>query len=155
MKWGGTDSKWGGRAPLAPRWRRPGFRLQSTPTGSGPKFVQRPDGVTTSPTPLGTVLVWSQKNYLRFLLIVRFSKSSYGCCHRRNRTFRYDGFRLSHFGPGSFGLAVSVWGHFSHDTSVHKQLIAIVYLNDYIGRRNVTLAGVREVMIVIKSELQL
>jgi len=48
-----------------------------------------------------------------------------------------------------------VWGHFSHDISVHKQLIAIVYLNDYIGRRNVTLAGVREVMIVIKSELQL
>jgi len=23
VKWGGTDFKWGGRAPLAPRWRRP------------------------------------------------------------------------------------------------------------------------------------
>jgi len=42
----------------------------------------------------------------------------------------------------SFGLAVSVWGHFGRDISVHKQLIALVYLNDYIDRRNVTLAGV-------------
>jgi len=39
-------------------------------------------------------------------------------------------------------LAVSVWGHFGHDISAHKQLIAFVYLNDYTGRRNVTLAGV-------------
>ena len=67
-------------------------------------------------------------------------------------------FGLSHFGRGSFGMAVSVWGHFGHDISVHKQLIATVYLNDYIGRQNVTLASViptpfREVIIAIKSEL--
>jgi len=37
---------------------------------------------------------------------------------------------------------VSVTGHFDHDISVHKQLITFVYLNDYIGRRNVALAGV-------------
>jgi len=54
--------------------------------------------------------------------------------------------------------AVLVWRHFGHDISVHKQLIAFVYLNDYIGKRNVTLAGVIPtpfwgVMIVIKSEL--
>jgi len=43
---------------------------------------------------------------------------------------------------GHFGLTVSVWGHFSHDLSVHKQPITFVYLYDYIGRQNVTLAGV-------------
>ena len=48
---------------------------------------------------------------------------------------------MSRFGLGRFGLAVSVWGHFGHDISVHKQLITFVYLNDYIDRRNVTLAG--------------
>jgi len=42
---------------------------------------------------------------------------------------------------GYFSLAVSVWGHFGHDISVHEQLITFVYLN-YIGRGNVTLAGV-------------
>ena len=80
------------------------------------------------------------------------------------------------FQSGQFGLAVSVsavsvwavlvwavsvWPFRSGDisvTSVHKQLIAFVYLNDYIGRRNVALAGVIptpswEVMITIKSEL--
>jgi len=41
-----------------------------------------------------------------------------------------------------FGLDVSVWVHFGRRISVHKQLIIIVYLNYYIGRRNVTLAGV-------------
>ena len=51
-------------------------------------------------------------------------------------------FRSDPFWPGPFVTAVSVWGHFGHDISVHKQLIAFVYLNDYIGRRNVTLAGV-------------
>jgi len=53
---------------------------------------------------------------------------------RRNRTFRSGRFSISRFGLGGFGLAVSVWGHFDHDISVHKQLIAFVYLNDYIGR---------------------
>jgi len=43
---------------------------------------------------------------------------------------------------GHSGLTIPVWGHFGHDISVHKQLITFVYLNDYIGRRNVTLAGV-------------
>jgi len=46
---------------------------------------------------------------------------------------------------GHFGLALSVWGHFDRNISVHKQVIIFVYLNDYIGdtgRRNVTLAGV-------------
>jgi len=62
------------------------------------------------------------------------------------------------FGLGSFGLAVSVWGHFGHDISVQKQLIAFVYLNYYTGRRNFMLAGVipipfRGVMTAVKSEL--
>ena len=56
--------------------------------------------------------------------------------------FGLSRFGLGRFGLGRFGLAVSVWGHFDHDISVHKQLIAFVYLNDYIGRRNVTIAGV-------------
>jgi len=43
---------------------------------SGPEFVQGPDGVTTSPTLLGPVLVWSQQNYLKLLLIVRYFWSS-------------------------------------------------------------------------------
>jgi len=55
----------------------------------------------------------------------------------RNRTFLSGRFGLSRS-----DLAVSVWGHFGHDISAHKQLIAFVYLNDYTGRRNVTLAGV-------------
>jgi len=41
-----------------------------------------------------------------------------------------------------FSQAVSVWDHFGRDISLHKQLIIFVNLNDYIGRRNVTLAGV-------------
>jgi len=28
---------------------------------------------------------------------------------------------------GHFGLAASVWGHFGHDISAHKQLITFVY----------------------------
>jgi len=51
-------------------------------------------------------------------------------------------FGLSRFGLAVLVWAVSVWEHFGHDISVHKQLIAFVYLNDYVGRRNVTLAGV-------------
>ena len=59
---------------------------------------------------------------------------------------------------GHFGLAVSVWGHLGHDISAHKQLITFVYWNDYIGTRNVTLAGdiptpFWGLMIAIKSEL--
>ena len=33
-------------------------------------------GITTSPTMLGCVLMWSQMNYLIFLLIVRYLESS-------------------------------------------------------------------------------
>jgi len=41
------------------------------------QFVcQGPGGVTTSSTLLGPVLVWSQQNYLKFLLIVRYFGSS-------------------------------------------------------------------------------
>ena len=48
---------------------------------SGPKVVQGPGGVTTSPTVLGPVLVWSQRNYLRLLLTLGYFKSSSkGCC---------------------------------------------------------------------------
>jgi len=46
------------------------------PLESGPKFVQGPGGVTTSPTLLGPVLVWNQQNYLRLLLIVKYFGSS-------------------------------------------------------------------------------
>jgi len=33
-------------------------------------------------------------------------------------------------------------GHFDRGIPVHKQLIRFVYLNDYIGRRNFSEAGV-------------
>jgi len=46
------------------------------PTGKRPEVVQGSGGVTTSPTLLVPVLVWIQKNYLKFLLTVRYSKSS-------------------------------------------------------------------------------
>jgi len=50
------------------------------PRESGSEVVQAPGGVTTSPTLLGPVLVWSHQNYLGLLLIVRFFRSSEGCC---------------------------------------------------------------------------
>jgi len=53
--------------------------------------------------------------------------------------YGYATFRSGRFGQGVF------W---SGDISVHEQLITFVYLNDYIGRRNVTLAGV----ILLRSE---
>jgi len=43
---------------------------------SGPKFVQGPVGVTTSPSLLGPVMAWSQQNCLRLLLIARYFGSS-------------------------------------------------------------------------------
>ena len=46
------------------------------PRESRPEFVHWPGGVTTSPTLLGPVLVWSEQNYLRLLLIVRYFGSS-------------------------------------------------------------------------------
>ena len=57
-------------------WRTKSFRLQSTPTEKRSKVCQGPGGVTTSPTLLDPVLVWSQQNYLRLLLIVRYFGSS-------------------------------------------------------------------------------
>jgi len=99
-------------------WR--GKSCWLNPRESDTNVVQGPGGVTTSPTLLGPVLVWSQQNYLKLLLlIVRFFKSSYGCCPRQNRTFRSGRFGMSRFG---------------HDISVHKQLIAFVYLNAYQGQ---------------------
>ena len=56
--------------------------LLAKPTEKRPDVVQGLDGVTASPTLLGPVLVWSQQNYLRLLLTVRYSKFSYGCCLR-------------------------------------------------------------------------
>jgi len=54
----------------------PGKNGELSPSGysrhsreSGPKFIQGPGGVTASPTLLGPVLVWSQQNYVRLLLI--------------------------------------------------------------------------------------
>jgi len=54
------------------------FRLQSTRHSqeSGPKFAQGPGGVITSLTLFGPVLVWSQQNYLKLVLIVRYCESS-------------------------------------------------------------------------------
>jgi len=43
---------------------------------SGPEIVQGLVGVTTSPTLLGPVLLWSQQKFLKLLLTVRYSKSS-------------------------------------------------------------------------------
>jgi len=52
------------------------------PRESDPDVVQGLGGVTASPTLLCPVLVWSQQNYLKLLLTVRYSKFSYGCCPR-------------------------------------------------------------------------
>jgi len=46
---------------------------------SGPEIAQVLVGVTTSPTLLGPVLLWSQENYLKLLFTVWYSKSSWGC----------------------------------------------------------------------------
>ena len=43
---------------------------------SGPEVLRVPGGVTTSPTLLDPVLVWSQQKYVKLLLTVRYSKSS-------------------------------------------------------------------------------
>jgi len=53
---------------------RLGYSLH--PRESGPEVVQGPDGVTTSPSLHGPVLLWSQQNYLTLLLIVRYFASS-------------------------------------------------------------------------------
>jgi len=44
---------------------------------SGPEIFQGLGGMTLSSTLLGPVLVWSQQNYLKLLLTVRYSKTSY------------------------------------------------------------------------------
>jgi len=46
------------------------------PRESGPEIVQGLGGVIASPTLLGPVLVWSQQNYLKLLLTVRYLKCS-------------------------------------------------------------------------------
>jgi len=50
------------------------------PRENGAEVVQGLGGVTASPILLGPVLVWSQQNYLKLLLTVKYSKSSKGCC---------------------------------------------------------------------------
>jgi len=50
--------------------------------GKRPDVVQGLGRVTASPTLLDPVLVWSQQNYLKLLLTVRYSKLSCGCCAR-------------------------------------------------------------------------
>jgi len=45
------------------------------PRESGAEVIQGLGGMTTSPTLLGLVLVWSQQDYLKLLLTVRYSKS--------------------------------------------------------------------------------
>jgi len=55
-------------------WR--GTSCWLSPRESGPEVVQGPGGVTTSPTLLGPVLVWSQQSYLKSLLTVRHFESS-------------------------------------------------------------------------------
>jgi len=59
----------------------PGRNIEESPAGyshgkAAHKVFKGPGGVTTSPTLLGTVLVWSQQNYLRLLFIVRYFESS-------------------------------------------------------------------------------
>jgi len=47
-----------------------------------PEVDQGPGGVTTSPTLLSPVLVRSQQNYFKLLLVMRYFESSKGCCTR-------------------------------------------------------------------------
>ena len=56
------------------------------------KVVQRTRWHDYIPTLLGSVLVWSQQNYLRLLLTVRYFKSSWGCYSRDTpqRKIRYE-----------------------------------------------------------------
>jgi len=66
---------------MCPEWLRKIWRDMSCwlhPRDSGPEVVQGPGGVTTSPTLLGPVLVWSQRNYQRLLLAVRCLESFQG-----------------------------------------------------------------------------
>jgi len=53
-------------------WRTTSLGLQSTPAEKRPEVVQGRGSVTTSLTLLDQVLVWSQQNYLRLLLIVSY-----------------------------------------------------------------------------------
>jgi len=54
--------------PEYPRKDRRGKSCWLNLRESGPEVVQGPAGVTTSPTLLGPILVWSQQNYLNLLL---------------------------------------------------------------------------------------
>ena len=47
-------------------WLHP--QESSNTHGSGPEVIQQLGGVTTSPTLLGPILMWSQQNYQRWLL---------------------------------------------------------------------------------------
>jgi len=76
---------WGPVRKITPGWNRSAVHKRLPTPGLHPResgavshraaWVRRirPGGMTTSPTLLGPVLVWSQQNYLRLLLIVRIS----------------------------------------------------------------------------------
>jgi len=49
-------------------------------TGKWPRDRPRPSWMTASATLLGPVLLWSQQNYLKLMLTVRYSKISSGFC---------------------------------------------------------------------------
>ena len=56
---------------MCPEWPMKGWQGKSCwlyPQESSPEVIQGPVGVTTSPSLLGPILVWSQKNYLKLLL---------------------------------------------------------------------------------------
>jgi len=67
--------RWFGHVPRLPRrdWRGKSCWLH--PREGCPEVVQGPGGVTTSPTLLGAVLVWSQWKYLKLLLTVSYFES--------------------------------------------------------------------------------
>jgi len=52
------------------------------PRESGQEVVQEPGGVTTCPTLVRPVIVWSQQYYLKLLLTVRYSEPFWVGCPR-------------------------------------------------------------------------
>ena len=63
--------------------RMPNERLcWLNPWESDSVVVQNLGGIAAPPTLLGPILVWSQQNYLKLLLTVRYSKFSFGCWPR-------------------------------------------------------------------------
>jgi len=71
---------WFGHVSRMPTKRLARQVLLTKPTGKQPSGHPRTRWVTTSPTLLGPALVWSQHNYLKLLLTMRYFESSQGCC---------------------------------------------------------------------------